>query len=153
MKGGGEIRKKLLVILICSVTLVSMLLTPTLIADDYEKKIRASGEWKYSVLGKDIRSGEGYTFVLGEETGTWTGTFTGTSHDFFYAVIQPSGIVHLPYGLIFFEGTVDGRYGTLVISFAPGEKIAGEWSGKWEILSGTDGLENLRGRGKRAAEP
>ncbi len=151
-------RKKYLVLLVCSAVLASLLLSPTLIAEGafggrYPRgrcgeALRASGEWTYVIVGKDTRSYEGYTFILGEETGTWTGTFTGTSHDYFQAVMQPSGVVYLSYGLIFFEGTVEGRSGTLVISFAPGEKVEGEWSGKWEILSGTGELENLRGRGK-----
>ncbi len=152
-------KKKYLVLLICSALLASILLTPTLIAEGafwggprrWKKcdggVIRASGEWTYVSVGKDTRSGGGYTFVLGEETGTWTGTFTGTSQDYFQAVMQPSGDVYLSYGLIFFEGTVEGRSGTLVINFAPGEKVEGEWSGTWEIMSGTDELENIRGRG------
>ena len=56
-------KKKFLVLLLCSVALVSILLTPTLIADDDDDEaIRASGEWKYdiasgikpSVLAKQI---------------------------------------------------------------------------------------------------
>jgi len=152
-------RKKYLVLLVCSAVLASILLSPTLIAEGafegrYHNRgkcgevLRASGEWTYVLVGKDTRSYEGYTFILGEETGTWTGTFTGTSQDYFQAVMQPSGVVYLSYGLIFFEGTVEGRSGTLVISFAPGEKVEGVWSGKWEILSGTGELDNLRGRGK-----
>ena len=143
-------RKILIMLLICGIAVASILSTSTLVADarHARDKIRASGEWTYVSLGKDIRSGEGYMFILGEETGTWTGTFTGTSHDYFQAVKQPSGVVYLSYGLIFFEGTVDGRYGTLVISFAPGENVGGEWSGKWKILSGTGDLENLSGQGK-----
>ena len=145
-------KKKLSVLLICSVALVSILLTPTLIADASRRHDRprarfASGTWEYTPGVKDFRYGDSYTFILGDEDGTWTGTFTGTSYDVFSAVIQPSGIVYLHYGLIFFEGTVDGKEGTLIISFAPGENIGGEWSGEWEILSGTDDLENLRGHG------
>jgi hypothetical protein len=159
MKGGNEMRKKYLVLLACSAVLASILLTPTLIAEGafwggprrWKKcdggVIHVSGEWKYVSVGKDMRSGGGYTFVLGEETGTWTGSFTGTSHDYFQAVKHPSGDVYLSYGLIFFEGTVEGRTGTMVINFAPGEKVDEVWSGRWQILSGTDELENIRGRG------
>lgn len=115
--------------------------------DEGKTRARASGEWKYTPIGSDTRSRNGYKFILGDEDGIWTGTFTGTSYDVFQAVEQSSGTVYLAYGLIFFEGSVDGKHGTLVIDFAPG---SGDWvtfSGRWKILSGTDQLENLRGQG------
>lgn len=150
-------RKKLLVLLICSVVLVSMLLTPTLIAADRHddrarsrRKWPASGTWVFYPDHKDLKFEDGYTFILGNETGDWTGTFEGTDHAVFFAEKNPAGtIVYLPYGVIFFEGEVDGKYGTLRINFGPAVKTGDPmlWSGPWEILSGTGELENLRGQG------
>ena len=106
-------RKKLSVSIVCLVALLSMLLMPTLIADarrgHHHGREPASGTWVYTPGVKDFRYGDGYTFILGDEAGIFTGTFSGTSYDVFSAVIQPSGIVYLTYGLIFFEGTVDGQ--------------------------------------------
>lgn len=140
-------KKKLSVLLICTVALVSILLTPTLIANARRGFQRASGEWKYVSLGAETRVGDGYTFILGDESGVWTGTFTGTSYDVFQAVVLPSGKAYISYALIFFEGNVGDKQGTLVISFAPGTGDFVTFSGRWKILSGTGELENLHGQG------
>ena len=58
------------------------------------------------------------------------------------------------HGLMEFSGTVDGIAGTLTIR-AWGVQIpggldpgtGGDWSGHWEILSGTGELVNIEGRG------
>ena len=142
--------KKRLVLLLCSVALASILLTPTLIAkhEDQGKAIFASGKWTYVPIEKDTRVVDDYTFVLGSEEGTWTGTFTGTTYDAYVAMKDPAGVSHLYYGLIKFDSIViDGREGSLIISFGPGEKVEGQWSGVWEIVSGTNELENLHGKG------
>jgi len=147
-------RKKLSVSIVCLVALLSMILMLTLIADagrrDHHGRKPASGTWVFYPDHKDIKYGDSYTFILGNETGDWTGTFEGTDYAVFFAEKNPSGTyVYLPYGVIFFEGEVDGKYGTLRINFGPAVKT-GEpmlWSGPWEILSGTGELENLRGQG------
>jgi len=147
-------RKKSLVLLMCSIALLSLLLTPTLIADarrhlQHGRK-PASGTWVFYPDHKHMKFEEGYTFILGNETGEWTGTFEGTDHAVFFAEKNPSGtIVYLPYGVIFFEGEVNGKSGTLRINFGPAVKKGDPmlWSGPWEILSGTGELENLRGQG------
>ena len=114
------------------------------------RKMHASGTWVFYPDHKDLKYGDDYTFILGNETGDWTGTFEGTDYAVFSAVKYPSGTyVYLSYGLIFFEGEVHGKEGTLVISFSPAVKTGDPmlWSGPWEIVSGTGELENLRGRG------
>ena len=106
------------------------------------------GTWKYTPTFIGTREADGYTFKFGEEDSTWTGTFDGTSYDVFFVVVHPSGIMHVPYGLIFFEGTVDGKSGTLVIRFVGKKTVEPQlWSGEWVILSGEGDLENLRGQG------
>ena len=137
--------KKFPAILICIVALLSTLLFP---AVHTTKSEPASGEWTYQVdLLLTTKEANGNTFKYGEETGTWSGTFTGTSFDFFELVAHPSGFVTCQ-GLIDFTGTVNGVSGTMIIKFI-GKKTGDPllWSGTWVIISGTGGLANLRGRG------
>ena len=108
----------------------------------------ASGDWTYIVTHEEItREADGNTFIYGEDVGTWTGTFDGTSDETFIVVVHRSGFMYYK-GLLDFTGTVDGKSGTLVIrtvgKYDPGTE---EWSGQWVIISGTDDLANLRGQG------
>ena len=145
-------RKRLSVSIVCLVALLSMIFLPTLIADarsrHHHGRQPAYGTWVYvpSVLYEWTH--DDYIARLGHEDADWTGTFTGTSYDAFLVAIDPSGTTTCPYGLICFDGNVDDKEGSLVISFSPGEKIEGVWYGSWEIISGTGELENLSGQGK-----
>ena len=105
--------------------------------------IKASGEWTYEVTIIDQRSVDGYTFIYATEESIWTGTFTGTSHDVFTVVIFPSGRWYA-WGLVFYDGTVDGKSGTLVMYFAGW--LNEEWLGRSVILSGTGDLAKLCGQ-------
>jgi hypothetical protein len=42
---------------------------------------------------------------------------------------------------------VNGELGTLVILWSGRGTATGQWTGRWMILSGTDGLEHLHGQG------
>jgi hypothetical protein len=148
--------KKLSRFLTCSLATLFLSITPTGVANADDESILAEGRWTYepevivewdeTLVGDAI----GFVYVVGHEIGTWTGTFEGSSYDVFLLKdYRPEeDKVELPYGEIFFEGSVDGKNGTLIISFAPGEKSEGEWSGDWEILGGTGGLKKLRGEGR-----
>jgi hypothetical protein len=140
----------------CSLAVVSLSSTPTWIAGADGESILAEGRWTYEpeVIAEwnETLEGDaiGFVYVIGHETGTWTGPFEGSSYDVFLLKdYRPEeDKVELPYGEISFEGSVNGKKGTLIIDFAPGEKVEGEWSGEWEILSGTGGLKKLRGEGR-----
>ena len=146
-------RKKTAILILCAVALISTLLIPTLMTEarwTHQGRIPAWGTWVFYPEHKDLKFGDGYTFILGNETGDWTGTFEGTDYAIFFAEKNPEGdFVYLPYGVIFFEGEVYGKSGTLRINFGPAEKKGDPmlWSGPWEILSGTGELENLQGEG------
>lgn len=146
--------KKMLLapLVVCIVALLSMTLIATMTADALKLpgRKRASGTWVFYPDHQATKKGDGYTFILGNETGDWTGTFEGTDYAVFFAEKNPAGTyVYLPYGVIFFEGEVHGKHGTLRINFGPAVKtgVPMLWSGPWEILSGTGELENLRGQG------
>jgi len=146
MKGGRRMRK-LSALIACLVSLLPILLIPIVHATPPQT---AEGEWKYSLLpGYPVTTkvAGGNTFRYGEEEGTWTGTFDGTSEDYFEVIMHPSGFVTCQ-GQINFDGTVNGKSGTMVILFVGKKNLeTGLWSGKWVILSGTGDLANLRGKG------
>ncbi len=129
-------------LIVCMVALLSLLFVPA----HSTPPATAQGEWKYAPIIIKVREAGGNTFMYGEETATWTGTFDGTSYDYFVVIRHPSGLATCPYGLIEFEGTVNGKEGTLVMKFV-GTKAGPEWYGQWEIISGTGKLANLHGQG------
>ena len=137
-------RKKFSALLVCLVSLLPILI-PAICATPSEP---ASGTWEYTVtLLEDTKVAGGNLFRYGEEIGTWTGTFEGTSEDYFELVVHPSGFVTCQ-GQINFDGIVKGKSGTMVILFVGKKNLEiGLWSGKWVILSGTGDLANLRGKG------
>jgi hypothetical protein len=125
----------------------ALLLLPTIIT--YAKPPESvSGEWFYTPYKVEItKEVGGNTFKYGEEDGTWTGNFEGSSNDFFNVIAHPSGFVTCQ-GRINFEGTVNNKEGSMVILFVGKKNLeTGLWLGKWVILSGTDDLENLNGQG------
>jgi len=129
--------------------LLSMLLIPVVQATAYARAppTAAEGTWTYIITDfKVIKQVGGNTFVSAEETGTWTGTFIGTSKMVVSGVIHSDGLLTF-HGLIYFEGTVGGVDGTLVIRYSGKVMPTGELTGHWVIQSGTGDLVNLRGRG------
>ena len=139
-------RKILLIsFILCMVALLPMLSMPTVYAKPPISSIAASGTWKYTP--RIIKMWD-WGFI-GDEVATWTGTFEGESYDVFLVWFGPSGIEGDWYviGKIYFEGTVNGKSGSLVMLFI-GERPAGEeWYGHWMILRGKGDLANLRGHG------
>lgn len=131
--------------LVCITVLLSTFLIPVIQATPPEP---VSGNWSYlpySVLV--TKQSDGNIFKSGEENGKWQGSFVGTSVDSF-EVIAHHAIFATCQGHISFTGIVDGKSGTLSINFI-GKKslVTGLWSGTWVILSGTDGLADLHGKG------
>jgi hypothetical protein len=90
----------------------------------------------------DIREADGNLIVSQTLTLAMIGTFDGTFAVEVRFVIHPSGEVN-DHGFATFTGTVDGQYGTLQLRTrgTPGP-IDG-----FTIVSGSDGLANLRGHG------
>lgn len=138
-------RKKTLTLLVYSVTLLSALLIPAIYASP---PVPVSGEWTYAVtLYEEVKDANGNTFKYGEEIGTWTGTFEGTSFDYFELVIHPNGFVTCQ-GRIAFTGSVDGKSGTMEILFVGKKDLTVNlWSGKWVILGSAGELTGLKGHG------
>jgi len=114
----------------------------------------ANGDWSYVPFGIEVVPGPGQTtFIYGEDTGTWSGTFDGTSTEEFVIVNHANNGFNFYRGVVEFTGSVDGRFGTVTIktngkqdpgTVAPGP---GLWSGHWVIVGGTGDLANLHGHG------
>jgi len=141
-------RKKMLVLVLCCITLLSAFLIPAIHAT---KATPAGGTWVYTPSPISTRWAGSNFIVDGQEDSIWTGTFVGTSYDTFTVVKHDAypdpnfpRFVNV-IGVINFVGKVGDIEGTLEILFV-GVKWE-EWRGTWVILGGTGDLENLRGRG------
>ena len=101
--------------------------------------------------------------VDGTDTGTWTGTFEGTSNEVFRATRTPPLGAFVAGGTwgdvwgalaVTFTGRVDGKRGTMTIWVTyhrPAQTLASadalSMSGTWTILSGTEALKDVSGNG------
>ena len=107
----------------------------------------AEGLWQYTSTILDVRLAGCNTFVKTFENGLWTGTFDGISTEDGQVVIHCNGAWSFN-AIVSFEGTVEGRYGTIEMSVVGTRPDAfSDWEGKFVILSGTGELANLRGQG------
>jgi hypothetical protein len=153
-------RRRLFVLAISSVVLVSILFVPTLIAGNegsahifrlFKRRctfMRAKGEWKYALgeLFQTATTEDGYEVIYADAVEEWCGTIKGPAHDIWYGAVDPEGNFHAT-GHSTVKGKVAGKKGTVVIHWV-GMIPAGEseWQGEWVILSGTGKLKNLHGR-------
>ena len=137
-------RKKIIVTLACILTAISILYVIPVEARRYT---HVSGKWTYRLTRDELMNEyNGYIFVYGEEEANWTGGLDGNSFDIFNLVVSPP-IVRVN-GIIFFEGSIGDREGTLVIKFVGRlNENYGLWRGTWIILEGTGELENAHGYG------
>lgn len=134
---------KKLFILLGVIMVLSMLSIPALAGPPEE----VGGEWSYIVTDVDVRVAGGNTFMTTYDEGLWTGTFEGVSTEVGMVVVHSSGKTSFN-GTLSFDGKVNDESGTLEMSVV-GQCCdeQGHWKGQWVILSGTEGLANLRGQG------
>ena len=111
----------------------------------------AYGTWCWSAASSVDKVAGGNFFRSGSETAVWTGTFDGTSFDTFTMVVYRSSMVTGKV-TVYFEGSVDGRAGTMVIEIFGMITDVYE-GGSWVIKSGTGALAGLHGEGKWWAQP
>jgi hypothetical protein len=131
-------------LMVCMVAILSMLLMPAVHAT---KPTTASGTVNYTFEVTGMREADGNTFLYAIEWETWMGDFEGTAEAFFRVEMFSSADFWNVWLRSTFTGTVDGKSGTMVIQLV-GKKPEGEdWYGHWVIISGTDELADLHGRG------
>jgi hypothetical protein len=132
------------------ITLLMVALLSTLSVPAQAQLPEAAGEWHYILTDFDVRVAGCNTFIyILEENTNWTGTFQGTATDNGVVVEYCSGKASYK-GVASFVGEVNGESGSLEISVVGQysyEQGAWNWKGQWVILSGTEGLANLRGQG------
>jgi len=130
-------------LLLCMVALLSTLSTPVYATPP----ITASGTVDYTFEVTGMREADGNTFLYAIEWENWTGAFEGKAEAVFRVGMFSSAGFWNVWLRSTFDGTVNGKSGTAVIQLV-GKKPEGEdWYGQWVILSGTDELADLRGRG------
>ena len=134
--------KKMLLTLLTVFMVLSMLSIPA----HAEPPMPAAGLWQYKPSIEDSREADGNTFLTATDEGKWTGTFEGDSREDFVVMIHSSGFWSYM-GLLSFEGTVNGKSGTLDMSCAGNRAdVDTDWQGQCVILSGTGDLATLRGQ-------
>jgi len=87
----------------------------------------------------------GNMFITQTRTGVLTGTFSGTTTDEFFLVIHADGSTTFR-GVITCACVADGRVGTLTVRFEGTGDLATN-SGRYTLLHGTGGLEDVHGNG------
>ena len=138
-------RKMLLTpLIVCMVALLSTLWMPAVHATT---PIPVSGTVDYTFEVTGMRVADGNTFLYAIEWETWMGDFEGTAVAFFRVEMFSSAGFWNVWLRSTFEGTVDGKSGTLVIQLVGKKPLGKDWYGQWVIISGEGGLADLRGQG------
>ena len=108
----------------------------------------AEGLWQYQPIILEVKESGCNTFLTTFEDGLWTGTFDGSSTEDARVVIHCNGSWSFHATVTFDQVTVDGKSGTLEMKVNGSRPDAfSDWTGRWVITDGTDGLENLHGQG------
>jgi len=132
--------------LLCIVTLLFTLSTPV----SATKPIPVSGTFDYEFTIIDMWSADGKTFIYATEDETWEGSFTGTAQAVFLVIIFSEDFWYV-WLRTTFTGEVDGKFGTMIIQLVGKRTYWDEdtfwWYGQWVIISGTDDLADIHGRG------
>lgn len=131
--------------------LATLMLTPTVYATQITSPLTpAEGTATIvSVIPTEVKNFDGTTTIDFKGVTNLTGTFTGTTADVGTIILRSSG----DFTFIFrstFNGTVDGKSGTLVfdvIGKGTGGVPGGSFQAKFTVNKGTGGLANLIGLG------
>ena len=140
-------RKKVSTLLILTAIILSIIGIPTSYAARPRSFQRVRGYFDYEFdLIADPVVVDDKTFLFAEEWETWVGDFDGDGHAYFIVIAYDSGLLEVVLYSVF-TGEVGDSEGTCVLRLI-GKKPAGkDWMGTWSVISGTDGLANLRGSG------
>jgi hypothetical protein len=150
-RGESKVRKVLLPIVVVVLLLVTgIVIWSVMFASGNGEPIPVEGSWTYEINSSSATGSGDKVFMNGTDTGTWEGSFEGTSTGRFSERGEPSGYRTYEEKLSF-EGTVEDeegrrRQGTLEIRCA-GERVDrnAPWEGTCEIVEGDGELANLHG--------
>ena len=133
-------KKKLFVLLI--VLMVLFVVSIPALADSTDNL------WRYTPYLVEEKIAGNNFFITTYEEAEWFGIFNGISTEEGKVKFNTRTGAWSYKALIKFDGTVDGKSGTLNISVNGRiESGAIEWFGYWVILNGTGDLANLHGQG------
>jgi hypothetical protein len=89
----------------------------------------------------------GNTFMNTTEDSRWIGSFVGSSFDECSVIVHRSGRWNYN-AIAYFQGSFNGVEGGLTMHLSGSKPDADSmWTGRWVILEGSGGLQNLRGQG------
>ena len=141
-------------IIVGIVMALAVTVVPAAWAGSHRATTKVSGDWSWENTGAKVTDlPDGNKLITGDEVGTWTGTFKGTSYDVFAMTGMPP-FADDDYGAqwgtltCYFTGTVAGKKGNMMVFFTIEEPANDPvMTGHWVIVCGTDGLARLSGRG------
>jgi hypothetical protein len=141
-------------ILLVTLVIFTLALLPTLstLVVYSTKPTHASGTFDYTFTITSERWNRRHYFFEATEDEVWEGSFEGTAVSYFRVTWfnAPSGPLK-----VWLRGTFTGivhygemdKEGTMVIQLVGWKQPEEDWYGRWVILSGTEELANLHGRG------
>lgn len=140
--------KKLILLLV----VIMLLASASISALAAKPAPNASGTWTYAPVSyTDVLKGCNLFRYMTDE-GTFTGTFEGTETEVGLVRRHCNGKWSYKGNLIF-DGIVNGDSGTLEMRIVGKSDNFTEWHGTWVILSGTDELQRLHGKGTWEGAP
>ena len=157
-------RKKVLVLSMITITILSMLLIPTaLTKKGLNCPTYVEGVWTYmpqilDALPCEYETGKFNVILETDETGEWTGDFEGTSYDDPCTVVVHDaefdgegnligfGSRHYT-AIVNYMGKVLDTRGRLTMIVVGRQFKGGEWNGTWRIVKGYGRLRHVQGFG------
>lgn len=141
-------RKMLTAVLVaCMFVFMSMLSISAVQAKPHKPVANTEGTLTWTVVNFESTRKAGInTIYRGTSEVAANGTFNGTVTDAWVEIWHNQSLNLRDW--MKFNGTVDGKSGTLTIRLVGKATIPGiEWKGQWTITGGTGDLANLRGQG------
>jgi hypothetical protein len=144
-----KMKKLLIVLSVVAIALLGATLTAS--ADSSLEEI--SADFTYVPTIMNMKLVDSNMFLDATDEGSWTGDFTGTSYEEYSVIfhgfagffIYDTGFYQ---GRATFDGTVQGKQGTLEILFiGHSSGSMDDWNGTWRILDGMGELESVQGNG------
>ena len=122
----------------------------------HHAKAKVAGDWSWvNTSFEETLTAGGNKLMTGDEIGTWTGTFQGSSYDVFAMTGMPpfdydNSLYGASWGTLTccFTGKVAGKKGSMMVFFTIEEPANDPvMTGDWVIVCGTAGLAHLSGSG------
>jgi hypothetical protein len=142
----------LLVVLTLILLALALMLPAAAIAKPPGTTTAVSGDWSWVTNSFNVTPlPNDAVRVDGDEYGTWTGTFTGSSYDVFQMIGTPDITTGSLTAL--FTGWVGDKYGSMTMYFTISQPADDPvMGGTWVILSGTKALKHITGSGTWATD-